>query len=237
MNRRDVLKSAIGGLCTFLIPAPRPRIDLAAFCARNKSWRYDMRQPFQVDDWIYATDAKAIIRVRPSWLDKAESEGPIPPAALLPWDHDKLRGWKPLRKLPGLLCDDSNCPECDGTGFADGVCGEECGECNGFCAGCGRSSCDTCHGRGVMPRPGVADCPACQGKAIGRFPAVVKVDGRYFDVRLYRKVASLGGEAVVADFPVRESYPAGPHLKFRFDGGDGILMGMDAVGVERRLVT
>jgi hypothetical protein len=215
----------------------QPRIDLAAFCARDKAWRYDMRQPFQVDDWTYATDAKAIIRVRPSWLDRAESEGPIPPAALLPWDHDRLRGWKPLRKMPGLLCDDADCPECDGTGFADGKWGRDCDECGGFCQGCGPSSCDTCHGRGVMPRPGVADCSACRGKAIGRFPSVVKIDGRYFDVRLYRKVAALGGEAVVVDFPAGQLYSAGTHLKFRFDGGDGILMGLDTATVERRLVT
>jgi hypothetical protein len=237
MNRRDVLKTIGAGLATFLLPAPRPRIDLAAFCARGKSCRYEMRHPFQVDDWTYATDAKAIVRVRPSWLDRAESEGPIPPAALLPWDHDKLRGWKPLRPQSPLVCDDACCPECDGTGFADGVCGEECGECNGFCTGCGRSSCDTCHGRGVMPRPGVADCPVCGGDAIGRFPAVVRLGGRYFDVRLYRKVAALGGEAVVVDVPKSRLRDAHTHLKFRFDGGNGILVGLDTAAVEWRLVT
>jgi hypothetical protein len=237
MNRREMLKNAMAGLATFLVPAPRPRVDLTAFCAKDQPNRYEMRYPFQVRDWTYATDAKAIVRVRPSWLDKAESEGPIPPAVLLPWDHDRLRGWKPIRQLPPLLCDDSSCPECDGTGFADGRMGQECDECGGFCQSCGPSSCDTCHGRGVMPRPGVADCPACGGKAIGRFPSVVKIDNRYFDVRLYRKVAALGGDAVVVDMPKSRHCDAYTHLKFRFDGGDGLLMGMDTAGVRRRLVT
>jgi hypothetical protein len=98
-------------------------------------------------------------------------------------------------------------------------------------------ACRACRGRGTAPRPGVADCPACQGKAIGRFPSLVKIDGRYFDVRLYRKVAALGGEAVVVDVPKSRLCDAHTHLKFRFDGGDGILMGLDTATVERRLVT
>jgi hypothetical protein len=229
MNRREMLKNAMAGLATFLLPAPRPRVDLATFCARESGSRYEMRYPFQVRDWTYATDARAIVRVRPSWSDKAESEGPIPPAALLPWDHDRLRGWKPIRQLPPLLCDDADCPECDGTGFADGRMGEGCEWCG---LGCRR-----CNYRGVMPRPGVADCPACKGNAIGQFPSVVKIDNRYFDVRLYRKVAALGGEAVVVDMPKSRHCDAYTHLKFRFDGGDGLLMGLDAATVERRLVT
>ena len=226
MTRRDALKTMAAGLATFILPAKRPTIDLAAFCARDCNYfQYDFRSPYRVDDWTYASDRRACVRVRPALADVATGTGRIPPFTGLPWDHDTLRGWKPLAPIPAIRAADSDCPACKGYGFAGGVSGLECDSCFGM-------GCWACKGRGATPPPGVAECPACRGHAIGVFPSVVRIDGAYYCATQYERVRSLGGEFTHGPWGPRGDESL---MRFRFDGGDGLLVSLAQDVAERRV--
>jgi hypothetical protein len=204
MNRREAMQTMAGVLASFVLPAPRPRLDLKKFCARLPGPKYDFTLPYTLRDFTYATDGHLALRVRPASADRFEREGKIPPFDSLSWNHDALRGWRNLPKLEALEADDSECPACEG---------------------CGRT-------RGGVPAFG-SECPNCHGDAVGHFPSIVRLDGRYFDAHLYAKVRDRGGEYL------HDNLYADPNrslLKFRLDGGLGMLAGMDAACVERWLV-
>ena len=230
MTRRDALKTMAAGLATFILPAKRPAIDLAAFCSRGDCHMlYDFRSPYQVDDWTYASDRQACVRVRPALADVATGAGRVPPFARLLWDHDTLRGWKPLAPATHLPATDSECPACQGYGFAGGVPGFECDECFGM--GCG-----ACKDRGAVPPPGVAECPACQGWVVGVHPSVVQIGGAYYSAKLYERVRALGGEFVQGPWKRQSGQDHdNPVMRFRFDGGDGLLVSLARKVAEQRV--
>lgn len=237
LTRRNALKAMAGALAAFVLPAPRRHIDLTAFCSRRNRGRYDLRLPYCLEDYTYATDARVCVRVRPESADVALHTGPVPPFGGLSWDHDRLRGWRPLPSLPALLADDSNCPACDGMGYP-GACAQDCERC----AGTGvvwvgsnwdlseARTCRECQGTGAQA-PGVPPCSFCGGKAVGRFPALVCLEGRYFDAALYEKLRELGAEFVHDNWHATPSYPL---LKVRCAAGDGLLLGVEHSAAERR---
>jgi hypothetical protein len=241
LTRRDALKIMGAALASFVLPAPRPRIDLASFCARLEHRKYDLRLPYEVADWTYASDGYACVRVRPESGDVVQRRGGIPPFEGLSWNHDRLRGWRELPRLQPLLATDSTCYACEGTGYEGCAVGSECPACEGIGLQWVGSNyhtsrernCPACGGSGFVPPPGVPVCAACGGKASGTFPSVVCLDGRYFAADLYDKARRLGAEFVHDNWNAMPSYPL---LKFRFSGGDGLLVGADTVGIERRLV-
>lgn len=244
MNRRNFLGAAVGAVVSFVLPAPRKHLDLRAWCGREGILgKYDVTLPWELDDWTYATDARACLRVRPATADAPHHLGAMPPFGTLPWDHDRLRGWREMPRLEPLLARDSQCPACVGTGFEGGAVGSGCPKCGGTghdWVGSGYAPavpvpCRACAGRGVMPPPGAKVCPVCRGKAIGTFPSVVCLDGRYFAADLYERVRSLGGEAVLTLWRSPNSKRDDPLLSFRCDGGEGLLLGMDP-SVRHRLV-
>ncbi len=248
MNRRSALKSFAAIVATLILPAPRRQIDLRSFCAKegNSRLKYDMTLPYEVGDNVYATDSRVCVRVRPQSGDVATDTVKMPPFESLTWNHDSLRGWSELKPQPGLLCSDANCPACDGAGYEGGVMGFECICCDGYGKKCTdiddyvTVKCKPCEGRGIVAPPGIPVCANCRGKAVGVFPAVVCINGQYFDAKYYDKVRRLGGEFVVSDFamfPLTRKPTPQKVLKFRFsDGGLGLLMGMDREAVETRLV-
>lgn len=132
MNRRD-FGATVGGLLAswFITPAKR-RVDLSAFCHYERT-RYDMTRPFVQDEWTYATNNKACLRVRPMSGDvRDDGASKLPPAAALPWEHDRLTLWKPLRLFRPMPLKD--CDECEGRGYVvgfDGHSRQKCEECNG----------------------------------------------------------------------------------------------------------
>lgn len=240
MNRRTALKAMATGLATFILPAPGRQIDLKTFCSPYEKPKYDMRLPYVMEDWTYATDGRACVRVRPEFLDTPQHKGEIPPFGTLSWNHGRLKGWRELPRLEPLPARDSCCPVCDGMGYRPGVIPTECPTCDGMgqeWVGAAYNishpiTCRDCNGRGHVA-PDCPECAHCKGKALGTFPSVVILAGRYFDAPLYEKVRALGGEYLHDNLNCN---PAFPLLKFRFEGGDGMLMGMDKAGVERRLV-
>ena len=245
MNRREALLTMAGTLAAFVLPAPRLRVNLRQFCARLPGVKYDCTMPYSFNDFVYATDQHVCLRVRPALADRVHHEGPVPPFDALSWNHDRLRGWRSLPKLEPLLAKDSSCDRCDGCWYTHDGDPAMCSEC-ATCDGMGRTwegngwdlsvpvQCVSCLCGGLVPPPNAIKCPDCDGKAIGVFPSVVRLDGVYFDRVLYERVRGAGGEFVHDNWHAMSSYPL---MKFRLDGeGDGLLMGMDRIGVESRLV-
>lgn len=244
LTRREALKLTAAGLATFVLPAKRPHIDLMQFCDKpGIERRFDLTLPWELDDWTYATDEHICVRVRPELGDAGQREGRIPPFGSLSWNHAALRknlkGWRPLPRVDPLLCDNMSCPSCEGTG---NVAGEIPAECE-VCGGTGSEwvgyeyhishpvTCRYCKGKGCF-QP-AEECPDCKGDAIGVFPAVARLDGTYFDVRLYEKARSLGSEFIHDNW---NCMPHVPMIRFVFDGGEGLLMGMEKSAVERNLI-
>lgn len=240
MTRRTAMKAMIGSLATFVIPAPRRRIDLMQFCSRHPKVQWSVQLPHCLEDWTYATDTRVCVRVRPVLGDVAQHTGKVPPFQSLSWNHDRLQGYRTLPKLDPLMVDGAECLACDGTGTEGGVPMVPCENCHGDgyawtndkMTNCER--CTVCAGQAEILPAGVKQCPLCKGQGSGRFPSVVSLDGRYFDVKLYEKVRDLGAEYVHDNF---NAMPGKSMLKFRFDGGDGLLMGIESFAVERRIVT
>lgn len=242
MNRRDALKVAVAGLASFILPAPRPRLDLRQFCRRWDYGEYSLTLPWTLNDWTYATDGHACVRVRPAAGDKADHDGKAPPFGTLPLDHAQLRGWRELPRLEPLLANHSDCPACEGTGNTARLPGHGCPRCDGMghvWVGQGwdisvPKTCPGCKGKGFLRPPGSAVCPSCRGNAIGVFPSVVMLDGRYFALSLYERVRATGAEFVHDNYRAMPGYPM---LRFVFDGGSGVLLGMDQAAVKARLVS
>lgn len=247
MNRREALKVvAATVLAMFVRPAPRRQIDLMSFCRKEALGKYELRLPWQVDDWTYASDARMCVRVRPVSADAVDHSGVMPPFSGLPWGQQAHRGWRELPKLEPMLADDSCCFSCGGTGYEGGVIGEECETCEGF----GRdfcqnvkwgmakpATCQDCKGSGVVPPPGVRTCPACLGNAVGRFPSIVQLDGEYFNYGLYEKLRRLGCEYVLGQHQLAHA-AADPWqiIEVKFPEGEGLLLGIEKRAAERRLV-
>jgi hypothetical protein len=242
MNRREALLTMGATFATFVLPSPRKRIDLMAFCAQEEHHKYDMRLPYELQDWTYATDSRVCVRVRPQSGDVAQHKDKIPPFNSLSWNHDALRvKWSPLRKLDPIPATDSECPTCNGYGHVPStVPAHECHECDGMghtWIGNGWDisvpvKCRACKGRGYTIPPGAVTCPNCNGNAIGVFPGLVEIDGRYFDSRQYAKVQTLDGEFVHDSWNGICRYPM---LKFRFDGGHGLLIGVETPSAKKRI--
>lgn len=233
MTRRDAFKAAVAGLASFVLPAPRRHIDLREFCGRAGT-RYDLTLPFELADWTYATDAAVCVRVRPQSGDAVQRTGPVPPFEGLSWNHAGLRGWREMPRLQPLLATDSPCPSCDETGYTTRQWATDCDACwaTGFVGG--DRLCRACGGRGLIPPPGASDCPVCRGHGCGTFPSLVSLEGRWFDAGLYEKARQLGCEFVHDNW---NSQPDKPLLKFRFAGGDGLLMAMYGDTAERRVAS
>jgi hypothetical protein len=246
VNRRQALKSAAAGLGALLLPSwfitpARRRIDLTVFCAKRDFPRYSMTQPFLQGDFTYATDARIAVRVAPLAGDLRENETRLPPAAGLPWDHDRLRGWA----APGkpLMATDSDCPECCGAGFI------------GVLRPCDNAACDEGRDYSGPPYPHRQEdftcrrclgheefsdrlCGTCKGKGTGTFPGLVRIGSRYVDCAALRRVLTVGEvELAVSATPIKVSgklVEESP-VCFRFDGGVGMLMPVEHKSALMRL--
>lgn len=241
VTRRDALKLAAAALVSFVLPAPRRELDLMKFCRRRPLGKYDCTLPYELEDFTFATDAKICVRVRPQSGDVIQAKGQVPPFDALSWNHERIRGWRPLPRLEPLLAKDSACPVCDGFGLEGDDIFQECERCDG----CGNEwtgadyhlsypiTCRVCKGKGHVAPPGAAVCRACKGEAIGTFPSVVNLDGRYFEARLYELARQTGAEFVHDNWNAISRFPM---LKFAFPSGVGLLMGIEVGAVDRRLV-
>lgn len=88
----------------------------------------------------------------------------------------------------------------------------ECEACDG--EGC-PNHCETCE----------CECEPCGGRGWIGERASVSVNGGTFDAKYIRLILGLPGVELSATNSLDGAYPA---LSFRFDGGDGLLMGMSS---------
>lgn len=217
MTRRGFLAAAGGLLMSTLVrPAPR-RIDLASFCYPFQHQRFELRTPFRQGDWLYATNSKVAVRVDPVGLDTAIDRAKLPPASGLSWwDHDRLRGWKPLRGE--VLMAWWECPTCDDWGVIGHI--RHCPECDGENPlGC---PCDN----GVV---GDRACPDCDSKVSRATPGLVRIGDLYCSTHEFRKFAAAGECEYV-------SGADGSPIRIRGDGFDGLLMPVDSQRAEQLVV-
>ncbi len=243
---------------------PSHGIDLSAFC-HNGPWeeKYAMRVPFVQDGVIedkigrkpwqqklglpgslmepfrYAGNCSCFVRVpiHPGDVIGREQVN-LPPVLQLNWTHDwPYRGrWLPWPKANYLLAADSYCLRCFGTGDIGGI-PQECEECGGTgheWVGSGYEpsrpiQCRSCGGLGHHVNE---PCPDFKGKPIGVFPDVQRLADCYVAADYHHKITALpGAEYFVPESGTEEKRP----IKFRFHGGHGLLMALNAERTEERL--
>ncbi len=245
MNRRSFIRAAglttVAALCpSWLIqPAKRRAVDLTAFCLPHphRCGKFNLSRPFVQADWTFATDSRICLRVPPESGDvRDDASVNLPPAAPMPWwDHDQRRCWHDLPATPPrVFQEDSCCPACDGTGWNRPHL--ECEVCQGVGALMDDSpyefsdtwkECAACRGSGIL---GATPCGTCKGRASFVQPTTVQLGGQFFDLGFYRKIQSIGG----VEYAMRFDGGDEP-LRFRFDGGLGLLMGIDQKTVMRQI--
>lgn len=116
-------------------------IDLMQFCEDRHGTRPALQQPWQANDYVYASDGRIIVRVRALdypdvKMNPVALRGPSEDKSAFPWEHSYLlaKHWiKPTHEM--RCCNHPPCMECNGTGMH--VCPQcekdhECGTCDGW---------------------------------------------------------------------------------------------------------
>ena len=176
----------------------KPTIDLLKFCSKEEA-RFNISRPFSKGEYTYATNGHLAIRV--ARTDQPENlEAP---------DCERLfaaaieRGEPPWIDLPPFQLHRKRCPICRGTGFVD----EEYRSC-------------------AKESPNAYECEECEGGVILSGSAIVKAKkgkvrmaSQYLDLLKDLPEIKIG---VVGDESTRTDKP----IRFKFDGGEGLLMPM-----------
>ena len=204
-------------------------IYLQKFCGNADDSR--INRPWSVDGWTMATDGKILIRV--PLVDGVE-ENPKAPDVFhgsvgLAFDKEP-EAWVDCPNISEpqpVLCpvcggDGSNmlCPECDGAGvvyFDTQFNDYGCFECLS-CRGSGKVSKAKWSGMvGISMDDAACSCERCHGKGTVFDDKSVDVSGVLFGDRYL---------ALIGELPEAEIGVFGPEeaAKFRFSGGDGLLM-------------
>lgn len=227
MNRRDFIKTTATSALASMVPTwmlPKAEIELTAFCHKRETSRWDCRTPFLQGENKYATDGRIMVRVPGKPLDIGDQDRrPNADEAYQRYTHQlgQLGQWLKWPRETPIVTDDAWCPACDGTGQEGGEPAEECEACGGFGHN-GTRDCRPCNGLGILTEK---PCPACKGRANGRFPAYQQVGGLYVAHEFDRKIRKhLRG----VEFYYVDGQTCKLPVYFRFDGGKGLLMPIDA---------
>lgn len=264
-TRRSFLSSvaALGVaalLPSWLIAGPR-RLDLRPFCRKGLAasvTRFGaMNEPFIQESaaglFAYATDGHICVRADAASADKGDESIKRPAAHALAWPGD-VRGWQPWPRQDWIMAYDSDCHVCEGYGVVtfDGECdfcdggGQRCKWCQEKGDWCERPSCDgfdgppcsKCRGSGIEG----THCPACKGSdPICLRPGLQRVGGLFIPSCHDHRIRGLGECEYIIE-PMQHAPHAGeyrsrisPAIKFRFDGGCGLLLPVIGDVVEKRL--
>jgi RecJ-like exonuclease len=203
-------------------------IDLTQFYNPSDP-REKIRAPFSDEQFTYATDGHIIIRVPRIPEITVPGGTTFPQWQSMPWDHDSLTDWKPLSvEIPeGQRVD---CKSCDGTGKII-----TCQDCDGdgeveyqYESLGGKTydydlECPVCEGRGKMNGDGER-CEDCngQGYRIEAVPVKIGAIGLSISNQLLQRVKDLPGLEIAVKGRIEDM----PPVRFRFDGGCGIIMPM-----------
>ena len=232
MKRRSFLKAGLALAGATLMPStffevPKAAtIDLSVFCEREVfALRYPLHLPFEQGDTTYATDGRICVRTKQLAPPIVAEEHRLPPVDSLPWEGERSE-WKPLwlqreKKRSGALCPvlecsggwigtKRPCDHCHGgfiqteefvSNFSPEMCFSECPRCLGA-EEIGEHRCDVCNGTG--------DVDWCY-----------RLNNHRIAPNYISRIQTL--EGVEIDTTVE--HPDRP-LRFRFNGGEGLVMGM-----------
>jgi len=179
----------------------RDSLDLLAdFCGQTKS----LSEPFCENGYTYASDGKVIVRLPSEEITK-NKDCFYDMSSLLFEQKGKLVSLPELPKETKATCD-----ICGGCGKMTG-----CSECEG-----GQWECRKCNSTGYF-KDGKLICHECNGSGmvVSNFQKTITINGHKLQLGYLRKLSKLPEIKIVAH-PVKYQH------YFKFDGGDGILMGV-----------
>jgi hypothetical protein len=224
-TRRDFLKLMAAAMATPVLgftPRTSQPIDLQQWCD-DSVIRYDLSAPFVRAGHVYATDGRVCVRL-PSEEDATTGDRRVPAAEQLPawllgsgWRDWPAQDWRPDPSAYECCC-----PICKGCGRV----GADVGTCK-TCEGDGEAvyegangaymaTCRACRGLGYG---GGKRCGYCEGDGIGEGrPKLQKVGGIWLAGWMDRQIRSLPNVRYVVIDAVC--------LRFAFDGGEGLAMGL-----------
>ncbi len=183
--------------------------------------RFDLRFPFVVDDYVYATDARIGVRTRQGINEVLAIPPSIRQGKYPSWIRDLFEGpfaaesWP----CPGLLGFEW-CEYCEGSRQLAEVECESCDRGTIHVEYGPNFPCHECRGRGGIPTADLRPCWACRGSGFDDPNEGVLIAGVPFGLGYASRIARHGGRF----------HPAsnGPHCSpCRFvlsDGTEGILM-------------
>ncbi|MEO1616494.1 MAG: hypothetical protein AAFV88_11630 [Planctomycetota bacterium] len=201
------------------------------FCDRfsSRPYRFDMREPFVESGNASASDGRVGVRVFDT-MGLADTGKPL---SIPPLDRTFKQLWKPNSKWtpapkPDFQGSEFGCPRCQGYGYLGTL--TDCDKCFSFEPdefGNESANCTHC----VDGLIGRQVCPDCKGKPDERRSGYQQItDELQVAESYYRKILQL------PDMEINHStgYERPPHsravghvLLFRFQGGEGMLMGLD----------
>jgi len=201
-------------------------IDLTRFCNKNDI-RIPLQQPWSDDQYSYATDGHILVRIQ-RIPEITNTDGVS--LEHLPLDHDEMAEWHSLpseipndQRVPCKVCKGSGriteCNDCDGTGHVDYTFEASNGETYEE-----NHDCPVCDGSGKTNGEGDR-CEECEGKGSQLVPASVKIEsiGMNISSHLLLKVHDLPGVQIA----IKSHGPYDlPPVRFRFEGGIGLMMPM-----------
>lgn len=203
-------------------------LDLSVFLADEPTRRYDMTVPHVIDRWQYYTNGKICVRVPCGLPDTDKEKRPGFDGIMPMFDfsdtktvHFEAPTTKSCKRCKGLgSVRQLECSDCDGTGivttFSDyGI------EYENECRHCGETGYLEC------PDESAKICPSCHGTKHSNDESV-DIDGYPFDPVLVQLVLNLNPTETnllekARDTPYSQDRYA--ILGFKFDGGEGVLMG------------
>lgn len=195
-------------------------IDLHKFCDRTRVGYTSIGEPWVVDGWMVATDARVMIFVP---CGEPNTVPPQPPMRFPDVSHfirsrdttSPLVEWPEVNYVSAMR----QCVSCEGTGYADTP---DCDECNGSgevtCHCCGNTDdCDECGGEGWI---GQGVCDECNGTKKSMQKCHQLICNRRILYTHDALIRSLPGVRYRNDGKTSIHDP----LHFDFDGGWGIVM-------------
>ncbi|MEK9207769.1 MAG: hypothetical protein AAB922_04755 [Patescibacteria group bacterium] len=188
-------------------------MDLNLFCDES---REKLAKPFNYDKYTYATNGKILVRVKkdPQYNDNVGVD-----VLRLPFDHDHITEWVDMPTMPAPM----DCMACGGIGTVS-----ECLDCKGEGEITLKSDygeyeveCETCDGDGGADMV----CPLCDGlKKRHLDNESIMYQGYRLCLNLLEKIKTLPN--IKLGFVPQLSGNFYPPVRFKFDGGIGLLMPM-----------
>lgn len=184
---------------------PSQRKELLLFCEQD-SIRYVLNKPWVQDGFVYATDARIAVALKTD-----EPDSPPPEEGR---SHNGAYMKRPnVRSLMNIVPQPAEWMPIASLGVQDREGDGVCWECFGL--------------QRVLwhePLAQTEGCPVCDASGgVSDGPTQVDVGGALFSRHYIEMIKTLSRDAEVGAIPDEDK---GDVLRFRFEGGEGLLMGM-----------